>query len=126
MTSQRRSRRPLLRVALAAVVLFLVAAVLFYRGGRHQGPGAIHPQALPREEVADRARRNPASTTPGQPARQILFGDLHVHTTFSTDAYMRSLPLLNGEGIHPPADACDYARYCSSLDFFALTDHAEA
>ena len=26
---------------------------------------------------------------------------------------MRSLPMLQGEGAHPPADACDFARFCS-------------
>ena len=32
----------------------------------------------------------------------IYFGDLHVHTTFSQDAFMFSLPMLQGEGAHPP------------------------
>ena len=56
---------------------------------------------------------------------QIFFGDLHVHTTFSQDAFLFSLPVIQGEGAHPPADACNFARFCSSLDFFSITDHAE-
>ena len=56
---------------------------------------------------------------------QIFFGDLHVHTTFSQDAFLFSLPVVQGEGAHPPADACNFARFCSSLDFFSITDHAE-
>ena len=58
--------------------------------------------------------------------KQILFGDTHVHTTYSTDAFLWSLPILNGEGPHPISDACDYARFCSALDFWVTTDHAEA
>jgi hypothetical protein len=31
-----------------------------------------------------------------------------------------------GPGAYPPSDACDYARFCSAIDFYTLTDHAEA
>jgi hypothetical protein len=28
--------------------------------------------------------------------------------------------------VHPPAEACDYARFCSNLDFWATTEHSES
>lgn len=64
----------------------------------------------------------------GKPAQaprpeQLLFGDLHVHTMYSFDAF----PLQVGYRIaNDPAAACEYARSCSKLDFFAITDHAES
>ncbi|MFQ5664817.1 MAG: DUF3604 domain-containing protein [Candidatus Binatia bacterium] len=61
-----------------------------------------------------------------RPAEQILFGDLHVHTAKSFDAFITALPISRNTGLHPIADACDFARFCSNLDFFAITDHAEA
>tara|TARA_B100000686_G_scaffold35331_1_gene36879 strand:- start:3662 stop:5710 length:2049 start_codon:yes stop_codon:yes gene_type:complete len=71
------------------------------------------------------AETRPIAHLEGKTGKQIFFGDLHVHTTFSQDAFFFSLPMLQGEGVHPPSDACNFARFCSALDFFSITDHAE-
>ena len=93
--------------------------------------GAAKPQAVVDEgralqSAGVRALSERAGAPRAQPEKQILFGDLHVHSTYSQDAYLFSLPAIGGEGLHPPADACDFARYCANLDFFAMTDHAES
>jgi len=106
------------------LVLLVLAFWLLYGGAKEQLDGQIARVPLAPEHVAARAagqkRAAPEETS------RILFGDLHVHTTLSVDAFMWSLPLMGGDGVHPPADACDFARFCSQLDFYALTDHAEA
>jgi hypothetical protein len=126
----------MVRRILLALAIFSVAfvALLYIIGsgvlGRHWGPGPVHPDPRPPERVAwegqavGRAAR--ALAVPSDAPSQILFGDLHVHTTFSLDAFLMALPTGTGEGAHPVNDACDFARFCSALDFWSINDHAVA
>ncbi|MGB1581765.1 MAG: DUF3604 domain-containing protein, partial [Nevskiales bacterium] len=113
------------------LLLLLMAAAVFVvldGGGQPEQMGKLHPEPVPQSWVDAKATaQTEAATSLGvEEPKQILFGDLHVHSTFSMDAFLWSLPFMNGEGVHPPADACDYARYCANLDFWSLTDHAES
>ena len=124
------------RLAAALVVLVLVAiagyllALRYQVFGEHLDAGHPTEARVPQEVIALRARadqRAAAALTTAPPAGEVLFGDLHVHTTFSH----RRLPAQPahhgvGEGAHPVGDACDYARFCSALDFWSINDHAEA
>jgi len=108
-----------------------LAAVVYVFGIARSWFGELEPSGrIEAFRVPDTARKTASDVEArygsGPEAKQILFGDLHVHTTFSSDAFRMSLPMIQGDGAHPPADACDFARICSGLDFWALTDHAES
>ncbi len=124
----------MVRGAIGIVALVVLLAVGYVAGGyfgfygAHRGPGEITGTKTPGDVIASRTQaQTDASKQAGVEApKQILFGDFHVHSTFSTDAFLWALPLNGGEGAHPLADACDYARHCAAIDFWSITDHAEA
>ena len=113
---------------LAIIIIILsghTASVYFNWFGEHEGPGQVTQVAIPQQVIELKGASQNAIH--GGSSKQILFGDMHVHTTFSRDAFIMSLPLVQsqGQGAHPPSDACDFARYCSGMDFWGISDHAE-
>ena len=110
------------------VVIFLITIVYslgiqYNWYGQLEPPGQPLQSTLPKHLIKDKINRQMKVSNS---SKQILFGDTHVHTTYSTDAFLWSLPIFNGEGPHPISDACNYARFCSALDFWVTSDHAEA
>lgn len=101
-----------------------LAVVLWSTDAHAENPSA--KQTVEHETANFIERRATAVLTLKQePRGQILFGDLHVHTSFSPDGFIMSMPLQGGDGLHPPYDACQFARYCSAVDFWSINDHAE-
>ncbi|MDP6980002.1 MAG: DUF3604 domain-containing protein [Myxococcota bacterium] len=113
-------------VAALGIFLFVQAASRGWFAEREQAGTVAEVARSERVAEAYAADQSLAREILGAPeAKQVLFGDFHVHTTFSFDAFMMNLPMAGGGGSYPPADACDFARHCSALDFWSINDHAE-
>ncbi|MBW2397091.1 MAG: DUF3604 domain-containing protein [Deltaproteobacteria bacterium] len=120
------------KALLAILALLTVAGIWLLAGangwlGSDEEPGELRAASRPAATMAARStvQTETARMLGAAPDKQILFGDFHVHTTFSFDAFLMSLPIAGGKGTSPPAAACDFARFCSALDFWSINDHAE-
>ncbi len=115
-------------LSVTAVIIGFILALGNGWFGEDTGPGTIEGPKVAIAIISERTsnQKEAAKKLDAATVKQILFGDLHVHTTLSVDAFNLALPMFGGNGARPPADACDYARYCSSLDFWSINDHAES
>jgi hypothetical protein len=120
----------LARLGLALVLVLAVALGVLYLLGSgalgsrwENGEPTRHARTAASVKARGAAQQHAARDAGVTKPDQILFGDLHVHTTFSPDAFMAALPLVGGDGAHPVSDACDFARWCSALDFWSINDH---
>jgi len=120
------NRSRIILVAFLAIMLAIIYAAGLGLFSAAPHAGSPTGRAISPSVVTERSKaiREAATEVGVAKPKQILFGDLHVHTTFSFDAFQLSLPMSGGEGAHPVADACDYARHCSGLDFWSMNDHA--
>ncbi|MFK7977447.1 MAG: DUF3604 domain-containing protein [Halioglobus sp.] len=101
---------------------FILFAAIMYTWS--VGSAVFYDDPLPGAPIAVE-RPETSVTTSENAQRRLLFGDLHVHTSYSVDAALTDTPASKGTPYTTPADACDFARYCSALDFWSINDHAE-
>ena len=114
------------RIAVAAAVLPLIAAC--------SDATSQTPASPPRTPVADAAvsASSVAPTTPAADAgeRVVLFGDLHLHTSYSLDAAAARTETTPDDAYHyamgePVTYLGRTVKRRAPLDFLAVTDHAE-
>ena len=117
-----------LSLPIAALVVYVF--VLYLNGTRGVFPpeSQVHTARRPDQTQlrAARSQQRGRTLVGRSDEGQILFGDLHVHTVYSADAHLQAINIRDREGLSPPADACDFARFCSQLDFWSINDHAES
>ena len=117
-----------LLVALLSLALIIVAAAEGLLG-TSAGPGTLAAAATrsaTQNSITTYGQRQVASAHGEDSDRRILFGDPRVYSAFTDEALLSSLPVVGGSHRATLSDACDYARFCSAVDFWVATDRGES
>ena len=112
------------------ILLLFFGSILLLSCGSDVDPGKIEgaprtSEAIYKQDLKFLKTKDSLFGDDIRDTTQILFVDLHVHTTYSIDAFTLELPMMGLQGVHDSSMACDFARYCANLDFFSFNDHAE-
>jgi hypothetical protein len=88
---------------LLAIAALYISGIAFDWYGELENNGQIEARSISAEIRAqqDRIQIEAAKELGIAGPSQILFGDLHVHTTFSSDAFRMSLPMVQGDWNSP-------------------------
>ena len=123
----------IIKIIVLIAILLTASIIMIGRGwlGNHEGPGTITNNQIPKQTIENRTETQKISSIKigkNEP-KQILFGDLHVHTTYSFDGYAfgtlatpyDAYRFATGEAIANPAGF--KMQLSRPMDFYAVTDH---
>lgn len=112
-------------------LLYLVFLVLFAGCGPKDSSLSTAPTDVQSDVAASKASLANSKAVSSNSDRTAYFGDMHVHTSYSTDAYAGgnrigprdAYRFARGESVQLPSGM--ETQLVKPLDFVALTDHAE-
>jgi hypothetical protein len=111
---------------------FPIASLAMLLAGSAMASGCAEPVAdAAQAQTATEAAAIAAAETASEPgARQVYFGDLHLHTSYSLDAAAAKTNTTPDDAYrYAKGEAVDYlgqmVQRRGTLDFLAVTDHAE-